>query len=74
MTDLRFDGMHALFINCTLKRGTRLTNAMDMRPSGVLGVVAPVATFQVKAAVAENLAVLKQLLESRSASSFDRPR
>jgi uncharacterized protein YndB with AHSA1/START domain len=43
--------------------GTRLTNDMDLRPPGVLGVVAPLATSRVKAAVAENLAVLKQLLE-----------
>jgi hypothetical protein len=43
--------------------GTRLTNTMDLTPSGLLGMVAPLATSRVKAAVAENLGKLKQILE-----------
>jgi uncharacterized protein YndB with AHSA1/START domain len=42
---------------------TRLTNAVNLDPSGLLSVVAPVATFRVKAAVVANLGNLKQILE-----------
>ncbi len=44
--------------------GTRLTNEVDLEPSsGVLRVLAPLAVPRVKAAVAENLGKLKQVLE-----------
>jgi len=42
---------------------TRLSNTMDLAPSGLLSLVAPLATSRVKAAVAENLGTLKQILE-----------
>jgi uncharacterized protein YndB with AHSA1/START domain len=43
---------------------TRLTNTMDLEPSGLVGVVAPLATSRIKAAVVANLGTLKRLLES----------
>ena len=43
--------------------GTTLTNAVDLRSSGLLTLVAPLATSRVKHAVAANLDTLKQLLE-----------
>jgi carbon monoxide dehydrogenase subunit G len=43
--------------------GTRLTNAVDLESSGLLTLVAPLATSRVKHAVAANLDTLKQLLE-----------
>jgi carbon monoxide dehydrogenase subunit G len=43
--------------------GTRLTNAVDLGSSGLLMLVAPLASSRVKRAVAANLDVLKQLLE-----------
>jgi carbon monoxide dehydrogenase subunit G len=43
--------------------GTRLTNAVDLGSSGLLTLVAPLATSRVKRAVAANLDTLKQLLE-----------
>jgi uncharacterized protein YndB with AHSA1/START domain len=43
--------------------GTRLTNAVELRASGLLSVVAPLATARVKRAVAANLDTLRQLLE-----------
>jgi carbon monoxide dehydrogenase subunit G len=43
--------------------GTRLTNAVDLGSSGLLTLVAPLATSRVKHAVAANLDTLKQLLE-----------
>jgi carbon monoxide dehydrogenase subunit G len=42
---------------------TRLTNAVDLGSSGLLTLVAPLATSRVKHAVAANLDTLKQLLE-----------
>jgi uncharacterized protein YndB with AHSA1/START domain len=42
---------------------TRLTNSMDLEPSGLLSIVAPLATSRIKAAVAANLGTLKQILE-----------
>jgi carbon monoxide dehydrogenase subunit G len=47
--------------------GTRLTNAMDLQPKGVLSLVAPLATSRVRAAVANNLDKLKQILEQHTA-------
>ena len=44
--------------------GTRLTNAVDLGSSGLLTLVAPLATSRVKHAVAANLDTLKQLLEA----------
>jgi hypothetical protein len=41
----------------------KLTNAVDLHPSGLLSVVAPVTTSRVKSAVAANLETLKQILE-----------
>jgi hypothetical protein len=43
--------------------GTRLTNAVALGSSGLLALVAPLATSRVKHAVAANLDTLKQLLE-----------
>jgi carbon monoxide dehydrogenase subunit G len=47
--------------------GTRLTNAMDLQPGGVLNLVAPLATSRVRAAVATNLDKLKEILEQHTA-------
>jgi uncharacterized protein YndB with AHSA1/START domain len=44
--------------------GTTLINTMDLAPTGLMGVLAPLATSRVKAAVAANLGRLKQILES----------
>ena len=45
--------------------GTRLTNAVDLKPSsGVLRLLAPLAAFRVKPAVAANLEKLKEVLET----------
>lgn len=44
--------------------GTRLTNTVDLQSSGLLTVVAPLATSRAKHAVAANLDTLKQLLEA----------
>jgi uncharacterized protein YndB with AHSA1/START domain len=46
---------------------TRLTNTMDLEPTGLLRLAAPLATTRVKAAVAQNLHTLKELLERPSA-------
>jgi carbon monoxide dehydrogenase subunit G len=47
--------------------GTRLTNDVALDPSpGVLGLAARLATPRVKAAVAENLSKLKEILEARN--------
>ena len=43
--------------------GTTLTNAVDLESSGLLTLVAPLATSRVKNAVAANLDKLRQLLE-----------
>ena len=49
--------------------GTRLTNEVDLEPtSGVLRLVAPLAIPRVKAAVAQNLGKLKQVLEDARAT------
>ena len=42
---------------------TTLTNSMDLQASGALNLVAQLATRRVQSAVAENLGVLKELLE-----------
>jgi uncharacterized protein YndB with AHSA1/START domain len=42
---------------------TRLTNTMDLEPTGLLRLAAPLATTRVKEAVAKNLHTLKELLE-----------
>ena len=43
--------------------GTRLTNAVELGSSGLLRLVAPLATSRVKDAVATNLDTLKHVLE-----------
>jgi uncharacterized protein YndB with AHSA1/START domain len=43
---------------------TRLVNTVDLEPSGLVSLVAPLLTSRVKAAVAANLGALKQILES----------
>ncbi|HEY8202443.1 MAG TPA: SRPBCC family protein [Actinomycetota bacterium] len=49
--------------------GTRLTNEVDLEPtSRVLRLVAPLAIPRVKAAVAQNLGKLKQVLEGARAT------
>jgi len=47
----------------SIANGTRLTNTVDLEPSGLLGLIAPLATARVKSAVAENLGTLKKILE-----------
>ena len=47
------------------ERGTRVTNEVELRPRGILGMVGQLAASRVKEAVADNLAVLKRILESR---------
>lgn len=49
-----------------LERGTRLTNEVELRPRGVLGMVGRLAGSRVKEAVADNLAELKRILETLS--------
>jgi carbon monoxide dehydrogenase subunit G len=44
--------------------GTRLTNRVDLQPSGALRLLAPLAASRVKTAVAANLDTLKQILET----------
>ncbi len=44
--------------------GTRLTNAADLSGRGPLGLLAPLATTRVRDAVAANLEVLRDLLQS----------
>jgi len=44
---------------------TLLTNTVDVKPKGLLGVLAPLAARRVKAAVAGNLDILKRILEDR---------
>jgi hypothetical protein len=44
--------------------GTRRTNTVDLESSGLLTLVAPLATSRVKQLVAANLNTLKQLLEA----------
>ena len=44
--------------------GTRLTNEVELEASGPLRIVAPLAAGWVRASVAENLAVLRRLVES----------
>ena len=43
---------------------TRLVNTVDLEPSGLVSIVAPLMTSRVRAAVAANLGALKQILES----------
>jgi uncharacterized protein YndB with AHSA1/START domain len=43
---------------------TRLVNTVDLEPSGLVTIVAPLMTSRIKAAVATNLGALKQILES----------
>jgi Polyketide cyclase / dehydrase and lipid transport len=53
---------------------TRLTNTVDLQPtSRVLRLVAPLAVSRVKAAVADNLAALKRLLEGEERVSGRSP-
>ncbi len=44
---------------------TELTNTCELRARGGLGVLTPLATGQVRSAVAANLGVLSRLLEAR---------
>ena len=48
-----------------LDRGTRLTNEVELRPRGILGTLGQLAASRVREAVADNLAELKRILESR---------
>ncbi|MGA8245589.1 MAG: SRPBCC family protein [Nocardioides sp.] len=48
---------------------TVLTNTVDLVASGPLRLVAPVATRQIRSAVAANLEVLRQILERDASSS-----
>ena len=42
---------------------TRLTNVMDLEPSGILAIVALFTSAQIKSAVSANLSVLKGIVE-----------
>jgi hypothetical protein len=54
----------ATYVLAPVAGATRLTNEMDLEPaSGLLRIAAPLALPRVKAAVAENLNKLKQVLE-----------
>ncbi|MYS22159.1 Polyketide cyclase / dehydrase and lipid transport [Streptomyces sp. DvalAA-14] len=44
--------------------GTLLRNTIELEPQGILSALAAIATRKVKSAVAENLLVLKKILES----------
>jgi hypothetical protein len=44
--------------------GTVLSNTMNLQPTGPLRLIAPLAGFRVKSAVAANLGSLKQVLET----------
>jgi len=47
-----------------LENATKLTNEVNLEPSGLMRIAAPIATPRIKSAVAKNLSQLKQLLES----------
>jgi carbon monoxide dehydrogenase subunit G len=47
------------------ERGTRVTNEVGLQPRGILGMVGQLTSSRVKEAVADNLAELKRILESR---------
>jgi uncharacterized membrane protein len=67
---LSLDGDLALFhgrVSYDLEaagESTTLTNSMDLQASGAMNLVAQLATRRVQSAVAENLGVLKALLEN----------
>ncbi|GHO54497.1 hypothetical protein KSB_29720 [Ktedonobacter robiniae] len=51
---------------CTLDSlgdDTRLTNEIELHAPGALNALAPLSTLGIKSAVAQNLTVLKELLE-----------
>lgn len=50
------------------ERGTRVTNEVQLKPRGILGMVGQLASSRVKEAVAKNLGKLKQVLETRGRS------
>jgi uncharacterized membrane protein len=47
------------------ERGTRVTNEVELRPRGIPGMVGQLAGSRVQKGVADNLAELKRILESR---------
>jgi uncharacterized protein YndB with AHSA1/START domain len=49
-----------------MNNATRLSNFADLEPPGLLRLIAPLATSQIKGAVAMNLRKLKQIVESSS--------
>jgi hypothetical protein len=44
---------------------TKLTNAADLEASGLMKLAAPIAVGRIRNAVAENLGVLKGILEAK---------
>jgi uncharacterized protein YndB with AHSA1/START domain len=52
------------YVLAPVEHGTVVTNTMHLQPSGPLRLVAPLAAPGVKSAVAANLGVLKQILET----------
>jgi hypothetical protein len=46
-----------------IEGGTRVTNEVELKPQGILGVVGRLASSRVKLAVARNLGELKRVLE-----------
>jgi hypothetical protein len=53
----------ATYVLDPMDNATHLINTMDLEPSGLVKLVAPLAASRVKAAVAANLDTLRQLLE-----------
>jgi hypothetical protein len=52
-----------------IERGTRVTNEVELRPNGILGVAGQLAGSMIKKAIAVNLGELKRSLESRGGGS-----
>jgi uncharacterized protein YndB with AHSA1/START domain len=59
----------ATYLLSPTEDGTVLTNTMDLRPSGALRLVAPLAASRIKSAVATNLDTLKRILETGGPSA-----
>jgi uncharacterized protein YndB with AHSA1/START domain len=62
------------YVLVPVEHGTALTNTMHLQPSGPLRLVSPVVASRVKSAVAANLGVLKQILETGGRPTADERR
>jgi uncharacterized protein YndB with AHSA1/START domain len=58
-----FPGRFSYFLEAVAE-GTRVTNVVELKPSGVLKLVGGLATSRLRSAVGANLDKLKELLES----------